>query len=76
MTPQVAPNTTRTMKDPQPWHNECELCYSKHPFKEGEVFFHVLHPFAPDEPINICQICYFASNAKLISQHQFHKQTT
>lgn len=42
-----------------PWNNECEACYGKHPFKPGEPMFEVLHPFAPDEPIIICQICLF-----------------
>jgi hypothetical protein len=56
---------------PIPWNNECEVCYGKHPFKDGETFFHILHPFSPDEPINVCQICWFRSEGKLISKHTF-----
>jgi hypothetical protein len=56
----------------KPWNGECELCYGKHPFKQGEWFFHILHPWSPDVPINVCQICWFRSEgAKLVSKHQF-----
>ena len=64
--------TDEVKTQPKPWNNECELCYGKHPFKTGDWFFHVLHPWAPDAPINICQICWFRADkeVKLISKHQ------
>ena len=59
----------------KPWNGECEICYGKHPFKEGEWYMRVKHPWAPDWPLNICQICWFRSEgAKLISKHQFHAE--
>lgn len=55
-----------------PWNGECEICYGKHPFKQGEWFFRILHPWSPDSTINVCQICWFVSNGKLISKHQYN----
>ena len=47
----------------KPWHDECELCYGKHPFKAGDFMFKVEHEYAPGEHIIICQVCFFRSGA-------------
>ena len=59
-----------------PWNGECEMCYGRHKFKADEVFFHILHPWSPDEPINVCQICWFVSNGKLLSMQRFVPKDT
>lgn len=56
----------------RPFNGECELCYSAHKFQPNETFFHVLHEWSPDDPINICKICFFSHSPKLISKHIFN----
>lgn len=59
------------MLNRNPWNNECEVCYSKHPFKTGEWMFEVLHSFCPDEPIIVCKICLFRDNSKVLNKAIF-----
>jgi hypothetical protein len=54
-----------------PWNNECELCYGKHPFKEGDVMFQVIPTGLCDEPIIICQICLFRNKWEAIDKQKF-----
>lgn len=59
-----------------PWNGECEICYNKHKFKANEIFFHIIHPWSPDTAINVCQLCWFKSNGKLLSMQRFEPKET
>lgn len=54
-----------------PWNNECELCYGRHRFNQGEMMFLVIPVGFCDEPIIVCKICLFSHSWTALDKKVF-----